>query len=152
MQFKQCRSCGVEKPLNEFYKSSRNVGGVKTECKACYLDKRKEYRSPTEYTAEQKMLKRSRSRALKKGYEHNIDLSDIFIPDICPLLNIPLVVSNGTASQNSPSLDRIDPNLGYIKGNVWVISNKANSIKNNATSEELLLIATRLADFIAGRL
>jgi hypothetical protein len=148
---KQCRSCGVEKPLSEFYPSPKNKCGVKTECKFCYNAKRSNYRPPTQYTPEQKMLKRSRSRALQKGYEHNIELVDITIPAYCPLLGIKLEIGVGGCKPNSPSLDRIDPNLGYIKGNVWVISNKANSIKNNATPEELLTIATRLADFVKNR-
>ena len=149
---KQCRSCGVEKPLSEFYSSPRNKSGVKTECKSCYNAKRSNYRPPTQYTPEQKMLKRSKSRALQKGYEHNLDLSDIAIPTHCPLLGIKLEVGVGGCTPYSPSLDRIDPNKGYIKGNVWVISNKANSIKNNATPEELLRIATRLTQFVEGRL
>ena len=39
------------------------------------------------------------------------------------------------------------PELGYIKGNVWVISNKANRIKNNATLEELRLLVKNLEDY-----
>jgi hypothetical protein len=146
---KECRSCGVEKPLNEYYAAPRNKDGKVSNCKSCYKQIRKDYKIPTTYTPEQKMLKRSQSRARKKGFEHNIELSDIHIPDKCPLLNIPLVVGTECATDNSPSLDRIDPNMGYVKGNVWVISNKANSIKNNATSEELTLIARNLAEFIA---
>lgn len=149
---KKCRCCGLEKPLSEFHLSPRNKDGVKTECKSCYNAKRANYRPPTQYTPEQKMLKRSKSRALQKGYEHTIDLTDITIPTHCPLLGIELEIGVGGCKFNSPSLDRIDPNLGYIKGNVWVISNKANSIKNNATPEELLTIATRLSDFVKDRL
>lgn len=47
-------------------------------------------------------------------------------------------------SNNSPTIDRINPKLGYIKGNVWVISNKANRFKNDATLEELELLVANL--------
>ena len=103
-------------------------------------------------TLEAYMLDRSKSRAKKKGFEHTITLEDIQIPDKCPLLGIPLFAGQGTVCPNSPTLDRIDSFKGYIKGNVWVISYKANTIKSNATPEELLLIATRLSDFITKRL
>ena len=98
------------------------------------------------------MLNRSKSRAKRKGFEHNIKLDDIIIPDNCPLLGIPLIKGENSVQANSPTLDRIDSSKGYVKGNVWVISYKANTIKSNATPEELLTIATRLADFIATRL
>jgi hypothetical protein len=40
------------------------------------------------------------------------------------------------AAPNSPTIDRIDPRLGYVPGNVHVVSHRANRIKNNATLEE----------------
>lgn len=103
-------------------------------------------------TLEAYMIDRSKSRAKKKGFEHNITIEDIQIPDKCPLLGIPLFAGQGGVCPNSPTLDRIDSSKGYIKGNVWVISYKANTIKSNATPEELQLIASRLAEFIAKRL
>lgn len=67
--------------------------------------------------------------------------------DICPVFNFLLRWENDTNKGggvfNSPSLDRIDPNKGYIKGNTRIISFKANTIKNNATLEELQLIHDR---------
>lgn len=98
------------------------------------------------------MLERSRSRARKKGFEHNIDIDDIFIPKVCPLLGIPLFQGKDCVIPNSPTLDRIDSSKGYVKGNVWVISYKANTIKNNATVEELEQIARKLRAKIEGRL
>jgi len=103
-------------------------------------------------TLEAYMLDRSKSRAKRKGFEHNITIEDIEIPDKCPLLGIPLFAGQGSVCPNSPTLDRIDSSKGYIKGNVWVISYKANTIKSNATPEELSTIATRLSQFIAERL
>ena len=44
----------------------------------------------------------------------------------------------------TPSLDRIDPTKGYIKGNVWVITKRANTMKNSATREELLKFADNI--------
>jgi hypothetical protein len=62
----------------------------------------------------------------------------------CPLLGTPLFYGNGKMGPNSPTLDRIEPAKGYVPGNVWVISQRANVIKNDATVVELFLIANRL--------
>jgi hypothetical protein len=91
--------------------------------------------------------KKRHARAL--GIEFDIDKSDIVIPERCPVLDIPLKmhVGSGRAGPrpDSPSLDRIDPARGYVKGNVQVISGLANAMKNNATPEQLL----KFADWIS---
>lgn len=83
----------------------------------------------------------AKSRAKRNGIPFNLDFSDIVIPEFCPVLGIKLKQRDGKLADNSPSLDRIIPELGYIKGNVIVISNKANRIKNNATSDEIYKVA-----------
>jgi hypothetical protein len=73
----------------------------------------------------------AKSRAKEKGREFKIELTDIVIPAVCPVLGVPM---------ERPSLDRIDSSKGYVKGNVRVISHRANMLKNNATIEELELV------------
>ncbi len=65
------------------------------------------------------------------------------MPRFCPALGIPLYRAAGSAAQgpNSPTLDRIVPELGYVRGNVRVISSRANQIKSDATPAELLQVA-----------
>ena len=92
------------------------------------------------------LLSRAKSRSKKKGLEFNIDITDIDVPIICPILGIPIIKeykkgTKGGPSPNSPSLDRIDNSKGYVKGNVRVISHKANTMKHNATSLELIRFA-----------
>lgn len=84
------------------------------------------------------ILNRCKKRAQLKGMEFNLSVSDITIPKKCPILDIELMYSVGRGGDwNSPSLDRIDNSKGYIKGNVQVISKRANIIKNDATLEEI---------------
>lgn len=84
----------------------------------------------------QVVLKRSTCK--RDGIPFDLDEFDIQIPDVCPVLGIPLQINTqGHNKDNSPSIDKIKPELGYVKGNVAVISLKANRIKNNATAEEL---------------
>lgn len=77
-----------------------------------------------------------------KGLPFNITKNDIEVPELCPALGIPLARARGAVSPNSPSLDRIVPELGYTRGNVAVISVRANAIKQNATPQELEAVAS----------
>jgi hypothetical protein len=80
-------------------------------------------------------------RCRKSGRDFNIEPNDIpEIPEFCPILGIKLKVNNNGPTDESPSLDRIDSTKGYIKGNIRVISNRANRIKSDATYDELKLI------------
>lgn len=97
------------------------------------------------------MLSGARLRAKRRGLPFNITLEDVPIPDKCPILGIPLIVGNSKPSGNSPSLDRFDPCLGYVKGNVWVISQRANMLKNNGTLEEFKLLVQALEEAASSR-
>ncbi len=90
-----------------------------------------------------RMLSDAKVRASKRGLEFNLELEDIVVPDVCPYLGITLNTDNNCKRDNSPTLDRIVPELGYVKGNVEVISERANRIKNDATPGELETIAKR---------
>lgn len=83
----------------------------------------------------------AKKRAKVNGWDFDIEVSDICIPDVCPVLGMDLVKGEGRATGSSPSLDRIDSSKGYIKGNVQVISKKANTMKHDATREELVKFA-----------
>jgi hypothetical protein len=95
-------------------------------------------------TTEYKMLARAKSRAKKNNLPFNIELDDIVIPERCPLLGIKIESTEVRNSPNNPSLDKIIPEKGYIKGNVWVISNRANTLKNDATLSELKTLVENL--------
>lgn len=95
------------------------------------------------------MLSRVKTRAKKLGLPFDLELSDIQIPKECPVFKVPFVL--GEKSKWNPSLDRIIPEKGYVKGNVVVISVRANSIKNDATPEELRLIADFVDKLLVSR-
>ncbi len=87
------------------------------------------------------MIKSAKKRAKINGLDFDIDDGDILIPDKCPILSIPLFKGDGKVCDNSPSLARIIPSKGYVKGNIAVISTRANRIKSNATYEEIQMVA-----------
>ena len=86
-------------------------------------------------------------RARERGMEFNIELSDIVIPEKCPVLGIPLRKGLKVHANDSPSLDRVNSAKGYVKGNVCVISYRANTIKQDATSDELRAVADYMDGF-----
>ena len=92
----------------------------------------------------QQLYRHAKKRALTKELEFNIELKDIHIPKKCPILKVPLICS----TRYSPSIDRIYPDKGYIKGNIAVISTLANSMKANATPKELLIFAKNIKKYM----
>ena len=96
------------------------------------------------------LWKAAKRRARTKGLDFDIEVSDIIIPQLCPLLNIPIIheVGKGYRNPHSPSLDRIKNHLGYVKGNILVVSWRANFIKGDASIAELELLLTNLKSIV----
>lgn len=93
--------------------------------------------------------KGARQRAKKAGIEFTITFGDIPpIGERCPIFNRPFERPESGRGPYTPSLDRIDPTKGYIPGNVWFISDRANRVKNNGTAEEHEMIAQAMRRMI----
>lgn len=152
---KKCRVCLIEKKLDEFYNRGDRKHAKRSMCIDCHSARRiaryakatkdEEFRKQHALCSAEwrkkniakAMFIRARSRAKNKNLDFNITIEDIQIPEFCPILGIKLEPANGLASDNSPSLDRIDSNLGYIKENIIVCSYRANRIKNDSSFEEI---------------
>ena len=88
----------------------------------------------------------AKKRAKARDLPFDITPLDIHIPERCPVLGVKLVVGVGRGpgigpAENAPTLDRIDPSRGYVRGNIAVISWRANRVKDNATAAEHRLLA-----------
>lgn len=94
-------------------------------------------------TPEYRLWLNAKRRAQEKGVEFTIRVSDVRIPEKCPLLGVPLVL-NGPLQSNSASVDEVVPGLGYIPQNFQIISWRANTIKSDATIEELETLIANL--------
>jgi hypothetical protein len=86
---------------------------------------------------EQRLLNGARRRAKERNQFCDITIDDIKIPEYCPVLGIKLERGKGTILRGSPTLDCFKPERGYVPGNVFVISYKANTMKNDATIEDV---------------
>lgn len=102
------------------------------------LPKMREY-SKKRYATDRRLalFDGAKRRAMLYDLPFNITLDDIIIPDVCPVLGIPIISGGKANNPHLPSLDRFIPELGYVKGNIAVISLRANSIKKNASIKEI---------------
>jgi hypothetical protein len=130
--FRRCRKCGETKPFSAFHKHKQCAKGINTVCKGCR--KPLSTFSWQNTSEEYKIWHRAKSRSKQKGLPFNLEISDINIPEVCPVFKIPF---DKTSKDFTYSIDRIDPKKGYVKGNVMIISNKANRIKSDASATEL---------------
>lgn len=98
---------------------------------------------------EVEILGKARMRAKNKGLEFNITKEDLLpLPTHCPVLGFELKFGTGPRLPNSGSIDRIDNTKGYVKGNIRVISWRANTLKNDASLEELEAIVKYIKENI----
>ena len=87
----------------------------------------------------------AKQRARRDGLEFTITVDDIIIPELCPLLGVPITnVSGQGRVQTNASIDRKDPSKGYTPDNIWVISDLANRMKQDATPEQLVAFANNV--------
>jgi hypothetical protein len=96
------------------------------------------------YVACKEKFTRKKANSNEMGVPFDIEFADLIWPDVCPVLGIPLDYLVGGRNENSVTFDQIDPGKGYVKGNVMVMSWRANRIKNNGTAEE----HRRIAEFM----
>ncbi len=96
---------------------------------------------------ETRLLELAKSRAKRKGLSFNLVKEDIVIPEKCPVFGLTLAPSGTGFNDTSPTLDRIDNSKGYIRGNVIVVSWRANRLKADATVGELKTLAAFYSQF-----
>jgi hypothetical protein len=109
------------------------------------LRKNRHRRNPSK-----ELYRAAKRRAKEKSLEFSIILEDVVVSENCPILGIPLMVGDDKIHDSSPSLDRIDNSKGYIKGNVQVISNLANRMKNSASNDLLIKFAKWILETTKG--
>ena len=133
---KKCTKCGDIKLVEKFSSDKSKKDRLHGHCKKC---KAQDQQKRTNCNQEKNLLTVAKARAKKKGLDCNLEEQDIIIPAKCPVLGIQLKRNTGGKcnSPNSPTLDRIDNDKGYIKGNVQIISWRANKIKADACLAEL---------------
>lgn len=124
--------------------------GYRPTCKRCSANARETLRRNRSWKddATEVLLSGSKQRAKRLGREHTITLTDIVIPDVCPVLGIPLQREDRDTWMNAPSIDRIDSSKGYTPDNIVIVSRRANILKRDATPQELRLLAKFYSQYV----
>lgn len=133
---KFCHECLPEhtrQKAMKFYKQNKENGKLLEYRKTSAIRRKKEYRT----NPQKKLLISARSRASNQKMDFNLKKEDIYVPDVCPILKTPFKMN----TYYTASIDRVDNEKGYVKGNVQVLSHKANAMKNSATNKELWMFA-----------
>jgi hypothetical protein len=143
-RYKVCKECNQTLNLNKFSLIEKwNVNsGTKDICKKCSTKIRQSEKLNRDWKVDAAKLlyKNIKSRCKRTGREFSIELEDIVIPEKCPVFGFELKREDKQTWMSAPSVDRIDSSKGYIKGNVTVVSRRANILKRDATVEELELL------------
>lgn len=159
---KICKKCNTIKPLEDFHKSNYSKDGRRAQCIPCIKKKqatpewqkwKRDYRANnlprcrklSQEAGERRRRERpmhalliaAKQRSRLKGWECTLKVEDLGdLPEVCPVFGIKLEPQVGRATDNSPSIDRIDNTRPYEKGNIAIISQKANLLKGNGTIED----------------
>jgi len=149
----KCKNCKEYKNyasfsrIEKFNKNSKK----KDTCKKCSHMIRERIRRARnwKYKAKKVMINGAKQRAKRAGIEFSITEDDFEIPDICPVLGIKIHRTKRNNFSNSPSIDRIDNNKGYVPDNIMIVSRRLNILKKDATLKELVRIGEFYADFLS---
>ena len=152
-----CTICKEEKEVSEFLKDKQASKGYRNQCKSCLRERAKEqrvwehrkegynkamrkYRSTmigaisTSFTARQQYCRKNEHIPFEITRDYCIALMESQ-QGLCALTGVELIPKSGPTS---PSLDKKDPKLGYVEGNVQWVTKKANTMKQDCSMEELI--------------
>lgn len=141
-------------PAVNYNRCSESSTGLQYYCKACALNNKKQRLKDPKKNADHNqrlnywsykrrraipenfLFNKVKARAKQLNLPFNLDKSDIVIPSHCPVLGIPLFIGEGKLGHNSPTVDKLIPELGYVKGNIAIMSWRANCLKRDGKLEE----------------
>lgn len=167
---KTCPHCKIHKPLSDFGPDKRASDGKQSCCRKCSTSRRNARRKESGVSNQEHyqryrdtykrkakayrvnntaryLLQQARARANRKGIDFSLSEDDILpLPEHCPVLGIPLRSGQFVRDPQSFTLDRVDNSKGYTPDNVRVISFRANTLKADASVDELRSLVRYMED------
>lgn len=145
----RCKECARQRSV-EYHEDNREILLFKWKSKRENLtqEQKKEIANKNRdwyrLDIRKRLLWRAKERSNKEGILCNLDLEDIIIPEVCPLLKVPFIYGGKYDKWFTYSIDRVDNSKGYIKGNIQVITYLANTMKSHASKQQLITFATNI--------
>ncbi len=144
---KTCTKCFTEKEDSKFYKNKQNRDGLSSWCGSCHVElsrqNRKARRVEKPFVFKNHNLK---SSANSQGVPY--DLTPEYLESIwtgkCAIFGISISYGGLDNERPTAEIDKIKPELGYVKGNVAWVCHRANRLKDNASLEELRMVVKYL--------
>ena len=146
----------IYKSLSPEEKKKHREAALRRYYESKKLDPKKAARKSKEYRdnhPEKMLFYYAKNRAKACNLEFSLRLSDIVIPENCPVFGTPLIRKMdgvGSPCNDSPTLDRVDTTRGYTPDNVWVISFRANRIKCDGSLQEFDQLISSLENINSG--
>lgn len=153
---KQCRKCKEVLSISFFSKEKRKKDGYSIYCKSCLktynkqVERRRDIRDEAIRSAEgisaryiQDRLSLYKSRSNGKNYPFDLDTEYLMTlwkqqDGLCFYTKQKMNIVHLKFNFWSPSLDRLDPDKGYVKGNVAWALHGVNCFKQELTLKQFL--------------
>lgn len=152
---KFCPKCKTNKTASDFSPALGVKNGLSSVCKNCLATnsrnktKIRKERDIVEYKL-RNMFNSAKARSKAENCPFDLDFSYLIEKfhsrEFCPYLNIKINWDSTKTNPFSPSIDKTIPILGYVKENVEIISHQANTMKNNASKELLIIFAKSILE------
>jgi hypothetical protein len=145
---RRCKKCSMSKTGKDWAQKRRENPSLVTQAEHDKNSREKRFKENPIKLRLSESWQQTKIRAKRNNIPFSITKEEwiAMYPNdgMCPVFKTPFVWGETFDRENSPSFDRIIPELGYIIGNVKVISWRANRIKSNSTLKELELLVSYL--------
>jgi hypothetical protein len=156
-----CLSCKINKPLNEFYKNGCFEDGLpkyRSKCKKCVLEKSKKTHDSSypnkiekKHSSYKNYISTLLNHSSKRKKDYNIDIQYLLNiyelqNGLCNISGVEMTYKHGSVSTNI-SIDRIDSDKGYIKGNIQLVCYIVNIMKNKFSVNDFLYFCNTIITF-----
>jgi hypothetical protein len=165
---KTCPKCKETKSIDDFFNDKSRCDGKTAACKACEYARKKLRRQTLAATKAQSpayregkrrqrknfkaknphlnLIKGARQRAKDKGLPYDLnkyykELRERFEQGVCEVSGLPIKKTPGQVTWDTPSIDRIEPEKGYVYSNVRIVAYAVNVALNDWGLEQFIEIA-----------